>query len=382
MNSILSPCLRKFALVFMDDILIYSPNLRDHARHLAAVLQLLSDNQFYVKPSKCSFAQLELEYLGHIVSGSGVATDPRKTRAMQEWPRPANVTDLRGFLGLTGYYRKFVRGYGVMAKPLTNLVKKKDFAWSPEAETAFLQLKAAMVTTPVLALPDFQKQFVVETDACDTGIGAVLMQEGHPLAFLSKSLSVQHRTLSIYEKEFLALIMAVERWRPYLQRSEFLIKTDHHSLTYLDEQTLQSPMQRKAMARMMGLQFRILYKKGADNSAADALSRIGQVFQLQAISEVRPTWFQEVVTSYVTDPVAQDKLKALAIASPDDQGFELQQGLIKVHGKIWVGANSALQTKLINAFHNSAIGGHSGGPTNLQASEASVFLEWDENWSG
>lgn len=141
-----------------------------------------------------------------------------------------------------------------MAKPLTNLLKKKGFAWSPEAETAFLQLKQAMTTTPVLALPDFNKQFVVETDACDSGVGAVLMQEGHPLAFLSKSLSVQHRSLSIYEKEFLALIMAVERWRSYLQRGEFLIKTDHHSLTYLEEQNLQSPMQRKAMARLMGLQ--------------------------------------------------------------------------------------------------------------------------------
>jgi hypothetical protein len=132
-----------------------------------------------------------------------------------------------------------------------------------------------MTTTPVLALPDFTRQFIVETDACDTGIGAVLMQDGHPLSFLSKSLSVQHRALSIYEKEFLALIMAVERWRPYLQHGEFLIKTDHHSLMYLEEQSLQSPMQRKAMARLMGLQFRILYKKGAENSAADALSRVG-----------------------------------------------------------------------------------------------------------
>jgi hypothetical protein len=119
-------------------------------------------------------------------------------------------------------------------------------------------------------------------------------------------------------------------------------------------------MQRKAMARMMGLQFKISYKKGAENSAADALSRVGQVFQLQAISEVRPIWFQEVINSYVTDPIAQEKLQKLALHSPDDQGYELQQGLIKVHGKIWVGANSALQTKLIHAFHNTAVGGHSG----------------------
>jgi hypothetical protein len=154
--------------------------------------------------------------------------------------------------------------------------------------------------------------------------------------------------------------MAVERWHPYLQRNEFVIKTDHHSLTYLEEQNLQTPMQRKVMSRLMGLQFRIQYKKGVDNSAADALSRVTHDGQLLAIFEVRPVWIQEVLNSYVTDGAAQDKLQRLAIHSPDPQGFALEQGLIKVHGKIWVGANSALHTKLINAFHNSAMGGHSG----------------------
>jgi hypothetical protein len=156
-------------------------------------------------------------------------------------------------LGLTRYYRKFVKGYGILAKPLSNLLKKKAFAWSPEAEQAFIQLKRAMLSTPVLALPNFSKQFEVETDACYSGVGAVLMQEGHPIAFLSKALSPQHRLLSIYEKEFLALIMAVERWRPYLQRGEFIIRTDHHSLTYLEDQNLHSSMQRKAMSKLMGL---------------------------------------------------------------------------------------------------------------------------------
>jgi hypothetical protein len=116
MNSILSPCVRKFALVFMDDILVYNPDLQAHAQHLSAILQLLYDNNFYVKPSKCSFEQTELEYLGHIVSSHGVATDPRKTQAMQDWPRPTTTTELQGFLGLTGYYRKFIRNYGIIAK--------------------------------------------------------------------------------------------------------------------------------------------------------------------------------------------------------------------------------------------------------------------------
>jgi hypothetical protein len=360
MNTVLRPCLRRSVLVFMDDILIYSPSLEQHREHLREVLTLLRDNKLFVKRSKCSFACHTLEYLGHIVSADGVATDPRKTQAMQDWPLPSNVTELRGFLGLTGYYRKFVKNYGIIARPLTNLLKKKGFVWTEQATEAFTALKLAMISTPVLQLPDFQKQFVVETDACDLGIGAVLMQDQHPLAFLSKPLSSSHQQLSIYEKEFLALLMAVERWRPYLQRGEFVIKTDHHSLSYLDDQNLQSPLQRKAMARLMGLQFRIVYRQGAENKAADALSRIGHLMTIQACSTVQPAWMQEILNSYTTDPDAQKRLQQLALSSPDEHGYELAHGVIRFNGRIWIGANSALQTKLISALHASAVGGHSG----------------------
>jgi hypothetical protein len=151
-----------------------------------------------------------LEYLGHIIFHEGVATDPKNTQAMTEWPTPASVTELRGFLGLTGYYRKFVRHYGVIAKPLKNFLKKKEFSWTEQATHSFQALKEAMVSTPVLRLPYFKKQFIVETDARESGIGAVLMQEHHPIAFMSKALGQAHLTLSIYEKELLALLMAVD----------------------------------------------------------------------------------------------------------------------------------------------------------------------------
>jgi hypothetical protein len=265
MNEVLTPCLRKSVLVFMDDILVYSTSIAEHVQHLTEVLTILRQHQLYVKENKCSFACSSLEYLGHIISAEGVATDPKKTEAMVKWPLPNSITDLRGFLGLTGYYRKFVKNYAIIARPLTNLLKKKAFIWSDSATIAFQALKEAMQTTPVLQLPNFEKQFIVETDACDLGIGAVLMQDQHPIAFLSKPLAVSHQHLPIYDKEFLALLMAVERWRSYLQRGEFIIKTDHHSLSYLDDQQLQSPLQRKAMARLMGLQFRIVYRKGIEN---------------------------------------------------------------------------------------------------------------------
>lgn len=188
MNDILGPFLRQFVLVFLDDILIYSPTLESHLDHIQQVLQILQDHHLYLKASKCSFAQNQLEYLGHIIFAAGVSTDQSKIAAMVNWLIPTCVTELRAFLGLTGYYMRFVRNYGLLAKPLTQLLKKKMFQWSNTAQQAFDALKLAMSTTPVLALPDFTKPFTVETDACDDGIGAVLLQNAQPIAFLSKAL--------------------------------------------------------------------------------------------------------------------------------------------------------------------------------------------------
>jgi hypothetical protein len=188
------------------------------------------------------------------------------------------------------------------------------------------------------------------------------MQHGKPVAYLSKALSGRNKHISIYEKEFLALIMAVEKWRHYLQRKriEFTILTGHKSLAYLNEQNLHSEMQKKAMARLMGLNFKIIYRKGKENIAADALSRVAHLFTLQAVSVVQPAWVQEVLNSYATDSQAQQLLQQLAPASPNEQGFSLEKGLIWLKGKIWIGNNSALQTRLISFSHSSAIGGHSG----------------------
>ena len=154
--------------------------------------------------------------------------------------------------------------------------------------------------------------------------------------------------------------MAVEKWKHYLQRQEFTILTDHKSLSYLAEQNLHLEMQRKAMTRLMGLQFKIVYKKGKENVAADALSRVAHLHTLQAVSLVKPDWVQEVLNSYTTDARAQQLLQQLAVTSPDPAGYSLDNGLIRHHNKLWIGNNSALQTKLIASFHSTAIGGHSG----------------------
>jgi hypothetical protein len=233
MNASFAKYMRRFVLVFMDDILIFTKTLEDHVEHLQIVFQTLQENKHFIKFSKCTFAQQEISYLGHVISQEGVSTDPTKTEAMIKWHVPQNFTDLRGFLGLTGYYRKYVKNYGIIAKPLTHLLQNKTFSWNQAAQVAFDKLKLAMTSTHVLSFPDFSKVFIIEIDACDTGIGAVLIQEGHHIAYFSKGLSIANQRLSTYEKEFMAVMMVVDKWTSYLHRNDFIIQTDHQSLCHL-----------------------------------------------------------------------------------------------------------------------------------------------------
>jgi len=316
MNRTLASKLRRCALVFFDDILIYSTTYQEHLHHIQEVLQLLADNQWKVKLSKCAFAQRSINYLGHVISAEGVATDDSKITAVRDWPTPEDVKQLRSFLGLAGYYRKFVRNYGSISKPLTQLLRKNiPFIWTTETQLAFNTLKHALVTAPVLALPDFTASFVIETDACDAGIGVVLLQKEHPIAFVSKALGPRTRGLSTYEKEYMAILLAVEHWRPYIQHGEFLIRTDHASLAHLQDQRLHTPWQHKVFSKLLGLQYLIVYKKGSENRVADALSRPHPELEAFAISRFQPTWVLLIIDAYQQDAKAKDLLQRLAITS-------------------------------------------------------------------
>lgn len=273
MNSIFRSYLRKFVLVFFDDILIFSRSWEEHLDHVQRVFEILKTQKLFVKQKKCAFGQGEVDYMGHIISGAGVKVDNSKIHAMLDWPPPTTITELRCFLGLTGYYRKFVKDYGLIAKPLTNLLKKGKFEWSSLAEDAFTNLKTAMTTTPTLALPDFSVPFVIQTDASSDGIGAVLTQRGKPIAYMSRSLGVAKQSWSTYAREMLAIVISVRTWRPYLLGRRFTIQTDQRSLRYLLEQRILTPEQQKWMGKLVGYDYEITYRPGAANAAADALSR-------------------------------------------------------------------------------------------------------------
>lgn len=189
MNGIFQFAMRKYVLIFFDDILVYSENWESHLQHLETVLLTLLENQLYAKYSKCNFGLQEIEYLGHIVSASGVQMEKSKIEAIMKWPVPTNLKQLRGFLGLSGYYRRFISHYASIAHALTELLKKDAFQWTIDAQKAFEELKTRITTAPVLRLPDFSKQFILETDASGLGIGAVLTQDKHPIAFYSKKLT-------------------------------------------------------------------------------------------------------------------------------------------------------------------------------------------------
>jgi hypothetical protein len=209
MNEVLRPFLRRFVLVFFDGILIYSCTHAEHLQHIHVVLSTLLVHGLVFKRSKCHFVEQKIHYLGHVIAKDGVAMNADKVFAVQSWPLPKTIKVLRGFLDLTGYYRKFFHEYGLIVARLTALLKREAFRWTPEATAAFNTLKTALTTAPVLQLPNFVERFIVDCDASGSGFGTVLHQDPGPIAFFSRQVAPQHAKLAAYERELIELVKAV-----------------------------------------------------------------------------------------------------------------------------------------------------------------------------
>ncbi|KAK8994845.1 hypothetical protein V6N11_045914 [Hibiscus sabdariffa] len=303
MNKVLQPFLDQFVVVYLDDIVIYSNTLEEYIMHLRKVLQVLRLNELYIKEEKCVFAQQEVPFLGHIVGGGKIRMDHNKIRAIVEWEPPTKVTELRSFLGLANYYRRFVEGYSKIATPLTELLKKdKTWNWSPECEKAFEKLKRVMVSEPVLALPDYTKPFEIHTDASDFAIGGVLMQEGHPIAFESRKLNETERRYTVQEKEMTAVMHCLLTWRHYVLGNRFVVYTDNVATSYFLTQKKLSPKQARWQEYIAEFDFSMEHKPGRANTVADALSRKPT---LAAISHLKGDLLESIKEGLSQDPTAK-----------------------------------------------------------------------------
>ncbi|CAI7893932.1 unnamed protein product [Closterium sp. NIES-53] len=306
MNHILRPLLDECMVVYLDDILIYSRDMKQHIEHLRRVFEILRWEKFYVKLSKSEFALKKVQFLGHMVSAQGVYVDPKKTEAVRTWKTPENVKELQQFLGFANYYNWFVPQYAKIATPLTNLLKKNTlFKWEDVHQQTMEQLKTALTSAPVLILPDPEKDYVIEADASDQAVGAVLMQDQgkglQPIAYLSKKMHGAELNYPIHDKEALAIITAFKTWRCYLEGRKTMVYTDHCSLKNLKTQSTLSRRQVRWIEFLeTHFDYDIVYKPGHKNKA-DALSQPGHIAAI-LIEGMNPLLKGLFTHGYTIDP--------------------------------------------------------------------------------
>ncbi|WVZ52368.1 hypothetical protein U9M48_003437 [Paspalum notatum var. saurae] len=323
MNSVFMNELDKFVVVFIDDILVYSKNEKEHEEHLRIVLTRLREHKLYAKFSKCAFWLKEVTFLGHILSEKGVAVDPSKVEDVLNWKQPQTVTEIRSFLGLVGYYRRFIMDFSKIAKPMTTLTQKNTkFAWSPKCEEAF--------EPPVLAQPDITKPFDVYCDAFDSGL------EGKVIAYASCQLRKHEVNYPTHDLELVAVVYALKKWKHYLLGNTCHIYTDHKSLKYIFTQPELNMRQRRWLELIEDYDLEVHYHPGKANVVADALSRKAHCNFTEARPTVRvlcceieeieiPIEQQAELYNLIIEPTIKDQIIA---AQNQDKGMaHIREGL-------------------------------------------------------
>ncbi|KAK0572561.1 hypothetical protein LWI29_033492 [Acer saccharum] len=355
MNHVLRAFIGKFVVVYFDDILIYSKNLYEHVEHLKLVLDVLRKEKLFANLKKCTFCTDRLVFLGFIVSAEGIGVDEEKVKAIKEWPKPTNVGQVRSFHGLASFYRRFVKDFSSLAAPLTEVIKKNvGFKWGNEQEKAFNLIKEKLTNAPLLVLPNFAKAFEIECDASGIGIGAVLMQEGRPIAYFSEKISGAALNYPTYDKEMYALIRALETWQHYLWPKEFVIHTDHESLKHLKGQHKLNKRHAKWVEFIETFPYVIKYKKGKENVVADALSRR---YVLLSTLDARLFGFDYIKELYVEDSDFGNVFNACEKVAFGK--FYRHDGFLFRETKLCV-PKSSLRELLVREAHGGGLMGHFG----------------------
>ncbi|GJX59390.1 putative reverse transcriptase domain-containing protein [Tanacetum coccineum] len=274
MNRVCKPYLDKFVIVFIDDILIYSKNKQEHEEHLKQILELLKKEELYAKFSKCEFWIPKVQFLGHVIDSEGIHVDPAKIESIKDWTSPKSPTEIRQFLGLAGYYRRFIEGFSKIAKPMTKLTQKKvKFEWGDKQEAAFQLLKQKLCSAPILALPEGSEDFIAYCDASKKGLGAVLMQREKVISYASRQLKIHEKNYTTHDLELGAVVFALKIWRHYLYGTKCTVFTDHKSLQHILDQKELNMRQRRWLELLSDYDCDIRYHPGKANVVADALSR-------------------------------------------------------------------------------------------------------------
>ncbi|GJW13746.1 putative nucleotidyltransferase, ribonuclease H [Tanacetum coccineum] len=274
MNRVCKPYLDKFVIVFIDDVLIYSKSEEEHAKHLKLILELLKKEELYAKFSKCEFWLLKVQFLSHVIDIEGIHVDPTKIESIKDCASPKTPTEIHQFLGLAGYYRRFIEGFLKIAKLMTKLTQKSvKFDWTEKRETAFQLLKQKLCSAPILALPEGSENFVVYCDASHKGLGAVLMQKEKVIAYASRQLKIHEKNYTTHGLKLGAVVFALKMWRHYLYNTKCVMFTNHKRLQHILDQKELNMRQRRWLELLSDYDYEIRYHPGKANVVADALSR-------------------------------------------------------------------------------------------------------------
>uniref|UniRef100_A0A2N9FVM9 RNA-directed DNA polymerase n=1 Tax=Fagus sylvatica TaxID=28930 RepID=A0A2N9FVM9_FAGSY len=361
MNRVFKPFLDQFVVVFIDDILIYSKSKEDHERHLRLVLQVLKEKKLYAKLKKCEFWLDSVAFLGHVISKDGISVDPKKVEAVVEWNRPNNVTEIRSFLGLAGYYRRFVEGFSRLAVPLTRLTQKGvKFEWSEECEQSFQELKRRLVSAPILTIPDGSGGLVIYSDASKKGLGCVLMQHGRVVAYASRQLKPYEQNYPTHDMELAAVVFALKIWRHYLYGVQCEIFTDHKSLKYIFTQKELNMRQKRWLELIKDYDLTIKYHPGKANVVADALSRksTGNLAAIVDYLKAYTGGFEEVAQA--GDPQLQ-KMKLMVESGTPSEFCIHEDGSLRFGNRLCVPNDPDLKEEILSEAHNTGYTVHPGG---------------------